>query len=337
LSLDILNVEFVDNEFKSLNIVVDVAFKLFIPNIEFVDNEFKLLNAVRPTHVPGRGGKSAPDADCDRGYLPGLVWPGQSDVQIRRRFGPGRQHRPESHGMRVWASGSRRVSGPRHEPLRPARHGAFALVAPGPGHLPRVGIPLRNALDTFAPEFMDTFSPSHSTYVPFPDIPRSKSLLVTGCMQSFKYLDSLSSRQQPPFRLKQQQAAALWMHHRRIDTVVHVRIFIDCLALLMILKKWGRSDFWPDPREVIHFDVIFPLLQELRQWTQQLKLVKVKSHSGCQLNEMADELADIGRASKDEPICPGPQKYGSLLLRIQPSVREQIDGEKTGHHLPRDG
>jgi hypothetical protein len=45
----------------------------------------------------------------------------------------------------------------------------------------------------------------------------------------------------------------------------------------------------------------------------------------------------MGRASKDEPICPGPQKYGSLLLRIQTSVREQIDGEETGHPMPRDG
>ena len=52
---------------------------------------------------------------------------------------------------------------------------------------------------------------------------------------------------------------------------------------------------------------------------------------------MADELAVIGCAFEDEPICPGPQKYDSLLLRIQPSIREQIDGEKTGHPLPRDG
>ena len=122
----------------------------------------------------------------------------------------------------------------------------------------------------------------------------------------------------------------------RFSGAVPLLIFIDCLALLLILKKWGRSDFWPDPREVIHFDVIFPLLQELRQWTQQLTLVKVKSHSGCQLNEMADELADMGCASEEEPVCPGPQKYGSLLLRIRPSVREQIDGENTGHSLPRD-
>jgi hypothetical protein len=83
--------------------------------------------------------------------------------------------------------------------------------------------PFRYALDTFAPEFMDTFSPPHSTYVPFPDIPRSKSLLVMGCMQSFKYFDSIFSRQPPPFHIKQQQAATLWMHLHRIDTVVHVR------------------------------------------------------------------------------------------------------------------
>jgi hypothetical protein len=80
----------------------------------------------------------------------------------------------------------------------------------------------------------------------------------------------------------------------------------------MILKKWEwRSDFWPNPREVIHFDIIFPLLQELRQWTQQLTLVKVKSHSGCQLNEMVDELADIGcvALSLCEPVPPKTNLY----------------------------
>jgi ribonuclease HI len=111
----------------------------------------------------------------------------------------------------------------------------------------------------------------------------------------------------------------------RFCCAVPLLIFINCLALLMILKKRGWSGFWPDPRKVKHLNVFFPLLQELRQWTQQLTLFKVKSHSGCQLNEMADELADIGSASEDEPICPGPQKFGSLLFSIQPLVREQID------------
>jgi ribonuclease HI len=88
----------------------------------------------------------------------------------------------------------------------------------------------------------------------------------------------------------------------RFCGAVPLLIFIDCLALLMIIKKWERSDFWSDLREVIHFDVIFPLLQEL-QWIQLRTLVKVKSHPGCQLNVMADELADIGCASEDEHIC----------------------------------
>ena len=37
------NIEFVDNAFKLLNIVVDVAFKLFIDNVELVDKLFKLI------------------------------------------------------------------------------------------------------------------------------------------------------------------------------------------------------------------------------------------------------------------------------------------------------
>ena len=35
-----------DNEFKLLNIVVDVAFKLLFDSVELVDNEFKLPNIV---------------------------------------------------------------------------------------------------------------------------------------------------------------------------------------------------------------------------------------------------------------------------------------------------
>jgi hypothetical protein len=47
---------------------------------------------------------------------------------------------------------------------------------------------------------------------------------------------------------------------------VPLLIFINCPALLMILKKWRQSDFcqWPDPCEGVHFDIIFPQLQEPR-------------------------------------------------------------------------
>ena len=48
----------------------------------------------------------------------------------------------------------------------------------------------------------------------------------------------------------------------RYNGYVQLMIFIDCLALLMILSKWGQSDFWPDPGDV-HFDVIFPLIKKI--------------------------------------------------------------------------
>jgi ribonuclease HI len=90
---------------------------------------------------------------------------------------------------------------------------------------------------------------------------------------------------------------------------VHLLIFVDCLVVLDIIRKWGRSDFHPSPKEVVHFAIIYPLLQELRQWLGRVTLVKVKSHTGCLLNECADELAELGRQAENPEICPGPPKY----------------------------
>ena len=66
---------------------------------------------------------------------------------------------------------------------------------------------------------------------------------------------------------------------------IHLLVFIDCLVLLDILQKWGKSNFHPRPKDIAHFDVILPLLKELRQWLGRVDLVKVKSHTGCLLNE----------------------------------------------------
>ena len=53
-------------------------------------------------------------------------------------------------------------------------------------------------------------------------------------------------------------------------------ICIDCQVLLDILRKWGTHNFHPRPKEVGHFDVIYPLLLELRQWLGDLVLMKIK-------------------------------------------------------------
>ena len=68
-----------------------------------------------------------------------------------------------------------------------------------------------------------------------------------------------------------------------------------------------------------------------------LKIVKVKSHAGCQLNEMANELEGQGCASDEETVLQGQQKYGSLILHVRTSMRNLLDDENMGHLLPRDG
>jgi hypothetical protein len=74
---------------------------------------------------------------------------------------------------------------------------------------------------------------------------------------------------------------------QRYSSCVHLLIFVECVVILDIIRKWGRSDFHRSPREIVHFAVIYPLLQELRKWVGKVTLVQVKSHTGCLLNECA--------------------------------------------------
>ncbi len=81
---------------------------------------------------------------------------------------------------------------------------------------------------------------------------------------------------------------------QRYDHQVHLLIFVDCLVVLDILRKWGRSDFRPGPKEIVHFAVIHPLLHELCQWSGNVTLVKVKNHTDCLLKERVDEQVELG-------------------------------------------
>ena len=111
-------------------------------------------------------------------------------------------------------------------------------------------------------------------------------------------------------------------------------VFVDSLVMLNILQHWGKADFNPDPNDVVHFDVILPLLEALRQWPHPVRLMKVKSHTGCLLNERADEQAELGYDDTAQEICPAPQKFGSLALRTRQHVRELVQG--CNKALPRD-
>ena len=50
------------------------------------------------------------------------------------------------------------------------------------------------------------------------------------------------------------------------DSRIPLLIFVDCQVLLDILHKWGRHDCHPNPKDVVHFDIISPLLTELCKW-----------------------------------------------------------------------
>jgi hypothetical protein len=80
-------------------------------------------------------------------------------------------------------------------------------------------------------------------------------------------------------------------------------------------------DFHPYPREVVLFDVLYPLLSEL-QWRGNIILMRIKCHAGCLINKRADELAEADRTADEPELCPRPQKWGSFWLRINYSTSE---------------
>ena len=107
---------------------------------------------------------------------------------------------------------------------------------------------------------------------------------------------TLSIRVGGPLATTRAEAASLLQLVRDVGATSTCRIcllvFVDCLVVLEILSKWGRCDYNPRPKEIVHSDVIGQLLIELRKWSGSIRLVKVKSHSGCLLNERADEEAE---------------------------------------------
>jgi len=144
----------------------------------------------------------------------------------------------------------------------------------------------------------------------------------------------------PLAALRAESAGLLYLIRRVRDQFgeaepVRLLVLVDCLVLLDILQKWGASEFYPDPRDIIHFDVIIQLLVEMRRWNGIIVLKKIKGHAGCMLNELADERADRGYAAEGPPLCQGPQKYGSLWLRIRPSLQTIADSEGITTSLPR--
>ncbi len=88
--------------------------------------------------------------------------------------------------------------------------------------------------------------------------------------------------------------------------MVPLLAFVDNLTLLLILQKWGQRNYNPEPKDIVHFDVIEQLLKALCQWPFQVRLVKIKSHTCCLLNERSDKQVEIGYSNEDPEAFPGP-------------------------------
>jgi hypothetical protein len=140
--------------------------------------------------------------------------------------------------------------------------------------------------------------------------------------QRWSWLFVLSHR----FEQRQQACFNCWASFSKYHPAP-LLVFVDCFVLLNILQQWGN--FNPEQKDIVHFDVILPLLVALRQWPLPVRLVEKKSHTGCLLNERADEHEDAA-----QEVCPSPQKFGSLALRTRQHVRELAQECKKA--LPRD-
>ena len=119
-----------------------------------------------------------------------------------------------------------------------------------------------------------------------------------------------------------------------VSEMAPLLVFVDNLTLLLILQKWGKLNYNPEPKDIVHFDVIEQLLKALRRWPSQVRLVKIKSHTGCLLNERSDEQVEIGYSAKDPEAFPGPQKFASLSIRARSQVRNSARECKIS--IPRD-
>ena len=68
---------------------------------------------------------------------------------------------------------------------------------------------------------------------------------------------SFSARVGGPLASARAEAASLLQLlqdvRQRFGSQVHLLIFVDCLVVLDILRKWGRNDFHPNPKEIVHF------------------------------------------------------------------------------------
>eukprot|EP00961_Rhodomonas_salina_P057765 776156-Rhodomonas_salina.1 len=102
------------------------------------------------------------------------------------------------------------------------------------------------------------------------------------------------------------EAAAMLELLLRAPPTTPLTVLCDSLSLLRLLKNYHRRDFQFQPFQHRQLDLLERILDALRDRTADTLLVKVKSHSGIELNEQADLLAKHGLDAAVMLSCPRP-------------------------------
>ena len=105
------------------------------------------------------------------------------------------------------------------------------------------------------------------------------------------------------------EAAAMHLAITAADPTAPLVVLTDSMNVLQALQLWDHADFARDMRWQRNADIIMAILLAINQRAATITLVKVKSHRGVELNEVADQLAGqaVDEEASDTVFTPPPQ------------------------------
>ena len=137
----------------------------------------------------------------------------------------------------------------------------------------------------------------------------------------------------PPSSLRAEAAAMLELLLPLPPTVQRTAPS-DSLSLLRLLNNYHRRAFRFQALQHRELDLLERMLDALGERRAETVLVKVKWHTGIELNAEAERLAKQGLAAAMIPACPRP-RYLPLLICGQTSLHMQLREAKGRWHSHR--
>lgn len=95
------------------------------------------------------------------------------------------------------------------------------------------------------------------------------------------------------------EAAAMYLALSGADPDTQLTVLTDSMNVIQALQAWNHEEYFRDMSRQKNADIITSILTLINKRTAPLRIVKVKSHMGCELNERAD--AEAGSAAAADP------------------------------------